>query len=109
MAANGSAERQRRPRLVSPSASGWQTQPLTVSEDGAPPIDPELAALDPQLQAMVKNALVEIMQETDANALREGLTQMTAQAAQAPPAFKPAIDFIVKKVNERIAELEANK
>jgi hypothetical protein len=78
-------------------------------EDGAPPIDPELAALDPQLQAMVKNALVEIMQETDANALREGLTQMTAQAAQAPPAFKPAIDFIVKKVNERIAELEANK
>ena len=57
------------------------------SED-ATPVDPELAELDPQMQAMVRQALGQIQAETDANALRMGMEQMMQQATQAPQ-FKP--------------------
>jgi predicted Zn-dependent peptidase len=77
--------------------------------DNATPIDPELAELDPQMQAMVKQALTQIQAETDPDALRMGLQQMEAQAGQAPPQFKPAMDYMLKKVKERIAELEAGE
>jgi predicted Zn-dependent peptidase len=78
------------------------------SEDAAP-VDPEIAALDPQMQAMVKQALSQIESETDAASLQDGLRQMEAQASQAPPQFQPALKFLVKKVRERIAELEAGE
>lgn len=78
------------------------------SEDAAP-VDEELAALDPQLQAMVRQALAQIAGQTDITALEEGLRQMEAQSAQAPPQFKPALELIAKRVRERIAELEAGE
>ena len=78
------------------------------SED-ATPVDPELAELDPQMQAMVRQALGQIQAETDANALRMGMEQMMQQATQAPPQFKPALDYMLKKIKERIEELEAGE
>ena len=75
----------------------------------ATPVDPELAALDPQMQAMVKQALGQIQSETDPDALRMGMAQMEQQAGQAPPQFKPALDYMLKKIKERIDELEAGE
>jgi hypothetical protein len=34
---------------------------------------------------------------------------MQAQAAQIPPQMKPMVDYIMSKVEKRIAELEAGK
>ncbi|MCA9285874.1 MAG: insulinase family protein [Phycisphaerales bacterium] len=74
---------------------------------GTAPVDPELAAMDPQAQAMVKQAMTRLAAETDLERLKMIEGQMNAQAAQAPPAFKPAVDYLLKKVRERIAQLEA--
>ena len=78
----------------------------TRSEDAAP-IDPELAALDPQMQGMVKQAISQIAAVMDAGELAANLAQMEAQMDQMPPEFKPAMKIIAKKARERIAELEA--
>lgn len=73
---------------------------------GAASPDAELAALDPQAQAFVRQAVQGIAKETDAEKLRQGIAQMEAQAAQVPPQFKPAIEYITKKAKARLAELE---
>ena len=36
-------------------------------------------------------------------------SQMQGQAAQIPPQMKPMVDYIVSKVEQRIAELEGKK
>ncbi len=74
---------------------------------GAEAPDAELAALDPQAQAFVRQAVQGIAKETDPETLRQGLAQMEAQAAQVPPQFKSAIAYIMKKAKERLAELES--
>lgn len=74
---------------------------------GTAPVDPELAALDPQAQAIVRQQLSRLAQETDLERLRMVAAQMASQAQGAPPEFKPAVEFLLRKVNERIAELEA--
>ena len=78
----------------------------TRSED-APPVDPELAGLDPQMQAMVKQAIGQIAATTDIDALSENLAQMESRMDQMPPEFKPMMQIIARKARERIAELEA--
>ena len=72
----------------------------------APAEDPELLALDPQVRQMVKQQLSRIMEVEDAAMLEQVLGQIAGQRAQAPPQFKPAMDYIEKKVRERIAELQ---
>ena len=78
-----------------------------AAADGAE--DPEVAALPPAAQAMVRQGLKQIEGETDAAKLREGLTQMKTMAGQAPPEFKPGIDLLLKKAEERLAVLEGGK
>ena len=78
------------------------------SEDAAP-VDEELAALDPRMQGMVKQAAADISQTTDPQELITGLQQMQMQLGQAPAEFKPAIEYLIKKINERLAELEAGE
>ncbi|MSR41056.1 MAG: insulinase family protein [Phycisphaerales bacterium] len=68
--------------------------------------DPELAALPPQMQQMVKGAMKKIAAETDAEKLRSGVAELTAQASQVPPPMKPAFDYILKKMIERLNELD---
>jgi hypothetical protein len=70
-------------------------------------VDAELAALPEQAQAMVKQALQQIQAQTDPAKLREGIARMQANAAQAPPEMKPAIELILKRAQERLAALEA--
>jgi predicted Zn-dependent peptidase len=70
--------------------------------------DPELAALSPQGKAMAKQALAQINQVTDPAELEQGLAQMQAMAAQAPPEYKAAIELVIKKANERLEILKAS-
>ncbi|MFM7051387.1 MAG: M16 family metallopeptidase [Planctomycetota bacterium] len=76
---------------------------------GAPQgeVDEALAALPAPMQAQAKAAAARIAQETDLAKLTEGLAEMKANAAQMPPQMKPIIEYVMSKVEARIAELEA--
>jgi len=73
----------------------------------APVDDPALAALPAPMQAQARQMAMQIAKETDAARLRMALEQMGAQAAQVPPQMKPLLDFMVSKIEARLAELEA--
>jgi len=68
--------------------------------------DPELAALPAPMQGMARQAAKKISEETDAAKLKEGLAQMDAQAAQAPPQMAPLLDYLRRRMSTRIDELE---
>lgn len=72
----------------------------------AQPEDPELLALDPQIRAGVKRQVQALAMVTDAGQLEQALGQLEAQMAQAPPQFKSAMEYMAKKVRERIKELK---
>ncbi|MCU0233661.1 MAG: insulinase family protein [Thermoanaerobaculales bacterium] len=69
--------------------------------------DPELGALSAQGKAMAKQALAQINQLSDPAELEQGIAQLQAMAGQAPPEYKPAIELVIKRANERLAELQA--
>jgi predicted Zn-dependent peptidase len=73
----------------------------------APVDDPALAALPAPMQAQARQMAMQIAKETDASRLRMALEQMGAQAAQVPPQMKPLLDYMVSKIEARLAELEA--
>ncbi len=75
-----------------------------VVAEGA--VDPDIAALPAPMQARAKQMVAQVMKEEDVDSLREGLTGIEAQASQVPPQMKPIIDLMVKKMKERIAQLE---
>ena len=80
---------------------------FTRKQGGAAPAeDPEVAALDPKLRAMAKQALSEIASANDAGELRRELEMMKSQAGQVPPEVKPLIDLILRRAEARLAELE---
>ena len=68
--------------------------------------DPDLAALPGPMQAMARQAAKKIGEEKDADKLKEGLTQLRDQAAQVPPQMAPVMEYLMKKMEARIAELE---
>jgi hypothetical protein len=80
-----------------------------LRKEGAAPPDPEVAALPPEAQAMVKQNLPRILAETDPAKLREGIARMQAAAGQAPPEMKGALDLLVKRAQERLAALESGR
>ena len=55
---------------------------------------------------MAKQALLRLKAEKDATKLKEQLEQMRGQAAQVPPQMKPIFDLLLKRAEERLAELE---
>ncbi|MBL9141404.1 MAG: insulinase family protein, partial [Phycisphaerae bacterium] len=69
-------------------------------------VDPDLAALPGPMQAMARTAASKIAAETDADKLREGLQGLELQASQVPPAMQPVMNYMRKKLQDRIAELE---
>jgi predicted Zn-dependent peptidase len=81
----------------------------TRKAGAAPAADPDLAALPAPMQAMARQAAKKISEEKDAAKLKEGLGQLEQQAAQVPPQMAPVLDYLKKKMNARIAELEAAK
>ena len=86
-----------------------RTVGVFLRKEGGPPEDPELAALTPEAQAMVKQNLQRILAETDPAKLREGISRMQAAAGQAQPEMKAAIELILKRAQERLAALESGK
>jgi len=69
--------------------------------------DPDLAALPAPMRSRAKQMAAQLMQSTDPAELRQGLEAMEAQGAQVPPQMKPMFDYMKKKMQVRIAELEA--
>jgi hypothetical protein len=61
------------------------------------------------MQAMARQAAKKISEEKDAAKLKEGLAQLEEQAAQFTPQMAPVTDFLKKKMNARLAELEGGK
>ena len=55
---------------------------------------------------MVKAQLAQI-EKLDLTQAKDAIGKMEAQAAQVPEPFKPAFDYILKKLRERIQKLEA--
>lgn len=75
-------------------------------KEGAAPEDPALAALDPQMRGMVKQQLAQLEQVQDVAQLEQIYAAVQGQAAQAPEQFKPAIDYMMNWIENRIAELK---
>jgi predicted Zn-dependent peptidase len=84
-----------------------RTVGVFLRKEGAAPEDPELLALAPEAQGMVRQTLKQIEAVSDASQLEQMIGQMQQAAAQAPPQLAPAIDLIVKRARERLEALKA--
>lgn len=71
--------------------------------------DPELAALDPQIRSMVKQQIKQLEQVDDPEQIKTLLARMAEQQGQVPAAFKPAVDYVISKAQQRLDELESTK
>ncbi len=69
--------------------------------------DEALSALPAPMQAQARAAALDIGKETDVAKLRAGFEQMTGQVSQVPPQMKPLFDYILSKIEERLAQLDA--
>ena len=74
---------------------------------GAAAEDPELAALDEQWRPRVKQMLNSIKAVKDPDRLRMMTAMLQGQLAQASPEEQAAMQYIIKKLNQRADELEA--
>jgi predicted Zn-dependent peptidase len=74
----------------------------------APADDAELAALPAPAQAMVKQTLQRIAKETDLAKLKGALARMEEQASggEVPAEMRPVLEYLKKRFEERVAELE---
>lgn len=72
--------------------------------------DPEFTRLTAKMPGPMKSGmkrqLDEIAKETDAAKLKEALGQVEQVKGQVPEQMKPVFEYMVKKVQDRIAELE---
>jgi predicted Zn-dependent peptidase len=84
-----------------------RTVGVFLRKEGAAPEDPEVAALPPPAQGMVRQALKQIESVDDPAQMQQMLAQMQQAAGQAPPEMKPAIDLILKRAGERLEKLSA--
>ena len=86
-----------------------RTVGVFLRKAGAPPEDPELAALPAQAQAMVRQSLEQIRAMTDAERVREAIAQLQQASGQAPEEMKPALAHLMKKAEEHLASLGGEK
>jgi predicted Zn-dependent peptidase len=86
-----------------------RTVGIFLRKEGGAPADPELAALPPQAQAMVKQASQQIAAEQDPAKLREMVDKMRPMAGQVPAEMKPAFELILKRASERLSALSGEK
>lgn len=71
--------------------------------------DPELAALPAELKNMVQQQLAQLENIKDVQKLETALAQMQQMAAKVPPQVQPAFEFLRKKLEERLAQLQGEK
>jgi predicted Zn-dependent peptidase len=84
-----------------------RTVGVFLRKEGSDPEDPEVAALPPPAQPMVRQALQQLESVDDPAQLQQMIGQMRQSAGQAPPEMKPAIDLILKRAGERLEALTA--
>ncbi|MHC4208476.1 MAG: M16 family metallopeptidase [Planctomycetota bacterium] len=75
---------------------------------GAAPEDPDLAMLSDVWRPRVKQMLTQLKAVKDAGRLRMMAAMMQGQVGQASPEEDAAMRYIIRKLNERAAELEAS-
>ena len=93
----------------------WKNRNVAIylRKAGATPDDPELAALPADVQSDARGMLQQILQQNDPALLRQIIGQIEQMKSQLPgrddvPAgTAQALDYVIKKVNERIVALEA--
>ena len=73
---------------------------------GTAPVDPELAEFNPQERGMIRQILSD-MQARSLEELTQTLTQMNGVADQVPPERRPVFEYIIGKIEERVAALQA--
>jgi hypothetical protein len=71
--------------------------------------DPDLAGLTPEQKPLIQNLAAQLKAETDVEKLRAGLAQMEGRAAQVESKQQQFFKLYLKKIRDRIAELEATK
>ncbi|MFM7798827.1 MAG: insulinase family protein, partial [Planctomycetota bacterium] len=81
----------------------------TRKAGAAPAADADLAALPGPMQNMARQGAKKIAEENDSVKLKEGLAQLEQQAAQVPPQVAPVIEYLKKKMQQRLSELENGK
>ncbi|MBL9137953.1 MAG: insulinase family protein [Verrucomicrobiales bacterium] len=69
--------------------------------------DPDLAGLAPEQLPVIRQIMTMLQQETDQARLKEMIARMEAQAANADPKKQQFQKIVRKKVEARLAELEA--
>ena len=88
---------------VAQTPPATSTKPVSATDE-----DPEIAALPEPTRARAKKIAEQVMQSTNLAELRQRLKSIDAQVAQVLPEMKPLFDYVRKKVQGRIAQLEAN-
>jgi predicted Zn-dependent peptidase len=71
--------------------------------------DPDLAGLEADQKAAIKQLVAQLGGESDAEKLKEGLVQMEGRAAQVPEEQQAFFKVYLKKIAARIAELEGKE
>ena len=79
---------------------------LRKAGTGAKDEDPDLAGLSAEQKPVVRRIADSLKAETDAAKLKEAAAKMEAQAANADPKKQQLQKLILKKVQQRLAELE---
>jgi predicted Zn-dependent peptidase len=69
--------------------------------------DPDIAALPAPMQARAKQMIAQLMKEEDLGSLQAAMAQMEGQAEQVPEQMKPFFQLVLKKMKERVAQLES--
>jgi predicted Zn-dependent peptidase len=82
-----------------------RTVGVFLREEGSVPEDPEVAALPPAAQPMVRQTLRQLDSVEDPAQLQQMIAQMEQAAAEAPAEMKPALDLILKRAGERLDAL----
>ncbi|HUG43960.1 MAG TPA: pitrilysin family protein [Acidobacteriota bacterium] len=80
-----------------------------LRREGAAPMDPALSGLPPEVRASVQQQITQIEESTDLESLQQALVQTQQMAGQAPEEFRPALEYVQRKIQERIAALEAEQ
>jgi len=82
---------------------------IYTRKKGATQEDPELAGLPEQAKQMVTMMVGRLKGVNDAAQLQQMITGMESRLSEAPEEQRKAVEIIVKKAKERLAELESKK
>jgi predicted Zn-dependent peptidase len=73
----------------------------------AQPVDEALSAFSPEQLAMIQQALVQL-EALPVSELEPAIANMRGQSTQVPPEMKPVFEYLLLKLEERIAETSSN-